>query len=125
MREVRRRNGRGEAWSVVSVSRGDERGKQGTAEELEEFEGVHGERGVDFLLLEDGVRLDLEEDRLVDRLVRGVRVGAVERVEPGEERAEIGGHVVVLGLGVDTRSHVVVEIDDRRDERRVRADHCE
>lgn len=110
---------------MVSVSRGDERGKQGTAEELEEFEGVHGERGVDFLLLEDGVRLDLEEDRLVDRLVRGVRVGAVERVEPGEERAEIGGHVVVLGLGVDTRSHVVVEIDDRRDERRVRADHCE
>lgn len=110
---------------MVSVSRGDETEKRGTAEEFEEIEGVHGERRIDFLLLEDGVRLDFEENRLVDRLVRGVRVGAVERVEPSEERAKIGGHVVVLGLGVDPRSHVVVEIHDRCDERRVRADHCE
>ena len=123
MREYRGRNGRGEAWSVVSVSRGEERGKRGTAEQLEEVEGVHGERRIEFLLLEDGVGLDFEEDRFVDRLVRGVRVDAVERVEPREERAQIGGHGVVLGLGVDARSHVVIEIDDRCDERRVGANH--
>ena len=56
-------------------------------------------------------------------MVRRIRVLAIERVEPSEERAEISGHVVILRLGIHARSDIIVKIHDGGDERGVGADH--